>query len=82
MQTRIEALQKNDTLKVVSFPKGKRPVGCKYMFTIKHKADGRIDRYKARSVAKGYIQTLGVNYQKTFAIIRVLLSLAFTLIGP
>ena len=37
------------------------------MFTLKHKADGSIDRYKARLVAKGYTQTYEVDYLETFA---------------
>ena len=52
------------------------------MFIIKHKADGTINRYKARLVTKGYTQTFELDYQETFApvtkmnTIRVLLSLA------
>ncbi|CAN6566752.1 unnamed protein product [Malus baccata var. baccata] len=46
MRVEMEALQRNGTWNVVSLPQGKRPVGSKWVFTIKHKADGSIDRYK------------------------------------
>uniref|UniRef100_A0A2N9EKA6 Integrase catalytic domain-containing protein n=1 Tax=Fagus sylvatica TaxID=28930 RepID=A0A2N9EKA6_FAGSY len=52
MVEEIEALQKNSTWDLVKLPEGKKTVGCKWVFTVKHKADGYVERYKARLVAK------------------------------
>ena len=63
----MKALLKNGTWKLTELPKGKRPVRCKWVYTVKHKADGSIECYKARLMTKGFTQTYGVDYQETFA---------------
>ncbi|WVZ66155.1 hypothetical protein U9M48_015421 [Paspalum notatum var. saurae] len=67
MKEELLALQKNQTWELVPFPTGKRAVGCKWVFTVKQTPEGKVDRYKARLVAKSYSQTYGIDYDETFA---------------
>ena len=72
----------------MKLPQSKSVVRCKWIFAIKFKPDGLIERYKAWLVAKGFTQTYGVDYTKTFApvaklnTIQYLLSLAIHLDWP
>ena len=56
------ALEKNGTWVLTKLPHGKKTVGCKWIFPIKHKASGSVDRYKAQLVAKGFTQSYGIDY--------------------
>jgi hypothetical protein len=82
MEEEYAALLKNGTWHLVPHRPGMNLINCKWVFKIKRKADGSIDIYKGRLVAKGFKQQYGIDYEDTFspvvkiATIRLVLSLA------
>jgi hypothetical protein len=81
MNIEFGALLKNDTWRLVPPRVGTNIIDCKWVYKIKQKSDGSIDRYKARLVAKGFKQRYGIDYEVTFspvvkaATIRIVLSI-------
>lgn len=67
MVEELGALHKTDTWDLVPLPPGKRAIGSHWVYKIKTKFDGSVERYKARLVAKGYSQQYGLDYEETFA---------------
>jgi len=54
MDAEIKALEPNNTWTLTSLPPGKKPIGCKWVYRVKYKSDGSVERYKARLIAKGF----------------------------
>ena len=57
----------NHTWELVDLPPGSKPLGSKWIFKRKMKADGTIEKYKARLVIKGYKQKEGLDYFDTYS---------------
>ncbi|GJX62987.1 ribonuclease H-like domain-containing protein [Tanacetum coccineum] len=63
----MDALLRNGTWELVGLPEGRKANGSKWVYKIKFRSSGEIDRYKARLVAQGFRQKEGINYEETFS---------------
>ena len=62
-----DSLQDLQTWRFEYLPPNKKALGCKWVFTIKYRSDGTVERYKARLVVLGNHQEEGLGYEETFA---------------
>ncbi len=82
MNSEIASLYENDVWDIVPKPKGQKIVDGKWILSLKKLASGKIDRFKARYVARGFTQVEGKDYNGTYSPVlgisslRILLSLA------
>ena len=62
----MHSLKENNTFTLTNLPEGKKAVGGRWVYAIKTDVDGS-EKYKARYVARGYSQKMGVDYEETFS---------------
>jgi len=83
MVEELTTLYQTHTWDLVPLPPRKRPIGSHWVYKIKTKSDGSVERYKSRFVAKRYTQEYGMDYEETFSlvtkmtIVRTLIVVAF-----
>lgn len=80
MQTKISALQENNTWEVVELPDSKEAIRCKWVYKVKYNFNGTLDRYKVRLVAKGYTKKLENYFKETFSQVVKIITVTILLI--
>nr|GEU95267.1 ribonuclease H-like domain, reverse transcriptase, RNA-dependent DNA polymerase [Tanacetum cinerariifolium] len=82
MKAELDSINRNNTWKLTTLPKGHKIIGLKWVFKTKRDANGNIIKHKARLLAKGYIQEHSIDCEEVFApvarmeTIRLLLTIA------
>nr|GEY39803.1 putative reverse transcriptase, RNA-dependent DNA polymerase, Gag-polypeptide of LTR copia-type [Tanacetum cinerariifolium] len=67
MNLEMKALHRNGTWVLADLPVGRKTIGSKWIYRIKYKASGEVDRYKARLVAQKFGQRECIDYEETFS---------------
>nr|GEU93486.1 ribonuclease H-like domain, reverse transcriptase, RNA-dependent DNA polymerase [Tanacetum cinerariifolium] len=82
MKAELDSINRNNTWKLTTLPKGNKAICLKWVFKTKRDANGNIINHKARLVEKGYIQEHGIDFEEVFTpvarmeTIRLLLAIA------
>nr|GEU70482.1 hypothetical protein [Tanacetum cinerariifolium] len=67
MDSKLASIEKNNAWKLVDLPKNQNPIGLKWVYKVKRDPNGKIVKYKAIIMAKGYVQKHGIDYKEVFA---------------
>ncbi|KAL0313214.1 UNVERIFIED_CONTAM: Retrovirus-related Pol polyprotein from transposon RE1 [Sesamum radiatum] len=67
MKSEMDSIGSNQVWTLMDPPKGTRPVGCKWVYKRKLRADGKVTAFKARLVATGYTQRPSVDFEETYS---------------
>jgi hypothetical protein len=69
MMEEYSSIMKNDVWEIVPRPEGKSMVTSRWLYKLKYVANGSIEKYKVRFVARGFSQVEGVDYNETFTLV-------------
>src|ERR1700727_331520 len=61
------SLHKNEAWDLVELSAGRKPVGRKWLFKKKTNVEGKVEKYKAQLVTKGYSQVPGIDFGDIFS---------------
>eukprot|EP00253_Pinus_taeda_P025283 PITA_25283 len=67
MVEEYDSIVRNSAWEIVPRSEGKSVVGSRWIYKVKQAADGSVEKYKARFVARGFSQIEGIDYEETFA---------------
>lgn len=67
MRLELKSIYKNKTWDLVKLPEKRRTIGSRWVFAVKFRNDGNIDKFKARLVARGFSQRFGIDYNQTYS---------------
>nr|GEX75304.1 zinc finger, CCHC-type [Tanacetum cinerariifolium] len=67
MEIELDSINKNNTWTLTTLPTNQKEIGLKWVFKTKRDAKGKIIKYKARLVGKGYVQEQGIDFDEVFA---------------
>ena len=78
MVDEMASLHKNEAWDLVELPARRKPIGSKWVFKKKTNAEGNVEKYKARLIAKGYSQVPGIDFGDIFSPVAKVTSIRIT----
>lgn len=82
MKVEMKSVEDNGSWELATLPCSHRAIGLKWVYNLKKNEAGEVVKHKTRSVANGYVQQAGVDYDEVFTpvarmeSVRLLLALA------